>query len=213
AKEEELVRSKRTAIVKNHGKFDLPIKYYINFTENDFEISQQPKNKSKRTSTKSNKAKKNLQSAIYIIQNQTCIRFNESEVPLTSNQEGLVFNLKLDNRWLFGKSKQQPQYVNMSKYHYSVDDFLNNIGTALGMQLEINRHDRDDHIIINDVNLTERYPITNLTDDIKFLENISYDIGSMYQHCSGRYANSSFIDYIPKDSNYWDTFCLRKFSF
>uniref|UniRef100_A0A0N5A6P3 Metalloendopeptidase n=1 Tax=Parastrongyloides trichosuri TaxID=131310 RepID=A0A0N5A6P3_PARTI len=185
---------KRSAVVLKNSTFSLPINYYVNFTNATVE--------------------NNLKKAIDLIQNNTCITFNKSEMALQEAQEGITFNLAIYPKTFFGKNESKQLHVmNISIYHSSVNSILQDLGFALGMTLEIYRYDRDNYVTLVGENASLEYPAFSEDKYKDFLKNISYDIGSMYQFCSGLYSNGNVIEYIPKDSNYWDTFCLKKFSF
>uniref|UniRef100_A0A0K0EVQ4 Metalloendopeptidase n=1 Tax=Strongyloides venezuelensis TaxID=75913 RepID=A0A0K0EVQ4_STRVS len=179
---ENYERKKRDVMQKDYYyRWKFPIRFYIEYDDFDyfdyFYIFEH-----------------NLLEALEIIQNNTCVTFNRSWIPI-QNEQGL--NVKLN---IFCSSKvglinpNKPQDINLSLKCYGYKaHILHEIGHALGLLHEQSRSDRDKYVNIDLGNVEEanhrNFRKFNYTSNKNY--STSYDYASVMHYPQYAFAIKS----------------------
>uniref|UniRef100_A0A0K0FJ63 Metalloendopeptidase n=1 Tax=Strongyloides venezuelensis TaxID=75913 RepID=A0A0K0FJ63_STRVS len=179
---ENYERKKRDIIQDDYYRWKFPIKFYIEYDDIDY------------VHDNFHYFAQNLFEALEIIQNNTCVTFNRSWIPI-QNEQGL--NVKIrdfcsSKVGLQHPNKSQDIYLSMNCYGYKAY-ILHEIGHALGLIHEQSRSDRDKYVSINFNNVDKKehnnFMKFNFTTNKNY--STSYDYGSLMHYHQDDFAISS----------------------
>uniref|UniRef100_A0A0N4Z7J6 Metalloendopeptidase n=1 Tax=Parastrongyloides trichosuri TaxID=131310 RepID=A0A0N4Z7J6_PARTI len=155
---------KRTIFRDSFTPWTFPIKYYIESSVN----------------------KENVKLALSIIENGTCITFQESSTTLTK-ERGIVFKWSQDTcASNFGSLKiNEPNFIYLAYgCQKKIGLIIHEIGHSLGLLHEQQRPDRDDYISVDFNNIKQEakigYELRNISVYLTYLTE--YDYGSVMHY-------------------------------
>uniref|UniRef100_A0A0K0FTB1 Metalloendopeptidase n=1 Tax=Strongyloides venezuelensis TaxID=75913 RepID=A0A0K0FTB1_STRVS len=176
---ENYERNKRDIIQDDYYRWKFPIYFYAQYDEFDYNQNY------------FYYFVENLYEAIEIIQNNTCVTFKGSWIPI-QNEQGLnvrIRNFCSSKVGLQHPNKSQDIYLSMSCYGYKAY-ILHEIGHALGLIHEQSRSDRDKYVEINMDNVKKEdqnnFMKFNFTSNKNY--STSYDYGSLMHYHQDDFA-------------------------
>uniref|UniRef100_A0A0N4ZI16 Zinc metalloproteinase n=1 Tax=Parastrongyloides trichosuri TaxID=131310 RepID=A0A0N4ZI16_PARTI len=154
--------------------------------------------------------KEDVRRATEIIQNETCIKFQETD---NISGPGLRFTKGTGCGSLIGRDPRNiPQSITIAegcRFHTYI---IHEIGHALGLIHEMKRPDRDNYITVNRQNL-QNGGLSQVFDKYSsshvITHNLKYDYGSLMHYPYNGFSNGKGNTITPKDENYFGTMGQR----